>query len=294
MTIRLDMKKAAARAKLLLDDSAQPVVDFLGRQQDFDGGFKGRSQQSDLYYTLFAIEALFALDADLDTSKIAGYLEGFGGGESLDLVHLACLIRCRADLEQAPCDPDDRDKIAQLIGNFRSGDGGFADSRRANHGSAYGCFLAIGAYQDAGIEIPESAGIIDCINSLRKSDGGYVNEPTAQIGATGATAAALMVRHYLGEPPDPISTDWLRGRFCDKGGFVAAANVPVGDLLSTATALHSLGVLGVDIDKIKQPCLDFLDSLWSAKGGFCASWFDNTLDCEYTYYGLLALGNLTD
>jgi hypothetical protein len=39
--------------------------------------------------------------------------------------------------------------------------------------------------------------------------------------------------------------------------------------------------------------LDFVDSLWTNRGGFFGSWLDDTLDCEYTYYGLLALGHLT-
>ena len=32
---------------------------------------------------------------------------------------------------------------------------------------------------------------------------------------------------------------------------------------------------------------------WTNAGGFYGSWADNTLDCEYTYYGLLALGHLS-
>ena len=68
---------------------------------------------------------------------------------------------------------------------------------------------------------------------------------------------------------------------------------PMPDLLSTATALHSLVIAGFKIDHIKEKCLDFIDSLWCGKGGFYGSWADTVVDCEYTYYGLLALGNLT-
>ena len=42
----------------------------------------------------------------------------------------------------------------------------------------------------------------------------------------------------------------------------------------------------------KNSLLDFTDSLWSADGGFHGNWTDDTLDVEYTYYGLLALGHL--
>ena len=44
---------------------------------------------------------------------------------------------------------------------------------------------------------------------------------------------------------------------------------------------------------IREKCLDFIDTLWMNEGGFCGSWLDQALDCEYTYYGLLALGHLS-
>ncbi len=65
------------------------------------------------------------------------------------------------------------------------------------------------------------------------------------------------------------------------------------DLLSTATALHALAGLETSLDSIREPCLDFLDSLWDNAGGFHGHWADDTLDCEYTFYGLLALGHLS-
>lgn len=49
----------------------------------------------------------------------------------------------------------------------------------------------------------------------------------------------------------------------------------------------------VPFDNVKEPCLDFVDSLWTNKGAFYGSWLEDTLDCEYTYYALLALGHLS-
>jgi len=49
----------------------------------------------------------------------------------------------------------------------------------------------------------------------------------------------------------------------------------------------------VPLQPIQEACLDFVDSLWTSRGGFYGSWADGTLDCEYTYYGLLALGHLS-
>jgi hypothetical protein len=69
--------------------------------------------------------------------------------------------------------------------------------------------------------------------------------------------------------------------------------VPIPDLLSTATALHALAGMQIDLDPIREPCLDFVDSLWVNQGTFYGNWTDDAPDCEYTYYGLLALGHLS-
>ena len=78
-----------------------------------------------------------------------------------------------------------------------------------------------------------------------------------------------------------------------QGGFRALPGSPIPDLLSTATAIHALVGLHVDLSVYKESCLDFIDSLWTNRGGFYGHWEDDILDCEYTYYGLLALGHLS-
>ena len=47
-----------------------------------------------------------------------------------------------------------------------------------------------------------------------------------------------------------------------------------------------------DLSAVKEPCIDFVDSLWSGRGSFHGHWADDELDSEYTFYGLLALGHL--
>jgi len=101
-----------------------------------------------------------------------------------------------------------------------------------------------------------------------------------------------VIRHLEGEP-DPALSQWLLARCHTDGGFFAAPRAPMPDLLSTATALHALAALHADVAGIREACLDFVDSLWTSIGGFHGTWADDTLDCEYTYYGLLALGHLS-
>jgi prenyltransferase beta subunit len=126
-------------------------------------------------------------------------------------------------------------------------------------------------------------------------DGGYSNEPTMTVSATAATAAAITIFHYLKAPVPESALQWLAARAEPHGGF---APIPVGpdlaipDLLSTATALHALALVGVDMNEIRDRNLDYLDALWSVRGGFQGHPADDVLDCEYTYYGLLSLGDL--
>ena len=135
--------------------------------------------------------------------------------------------------------------------------------------------------------------MLSSVLSLRTPDGGFANHAGAAEGSTPATAAAVLVMRHLDAEPDARVAEWLLARAHGDGGFFAAPNAPVPDLLSTATALHALVAMHADIASIKEPCLDFVDSLWTNAGGFCGSWLDQTLDCEYTYYGLLALGHLS-
>ncbi|KPK77357.1 MAG: hypothetical protein AMJ79_03530 [Phycisphaerae bacterium SM23_30] len=286
------MLQAARRAQNLLSDSRDLVVAFIRRQLREDGGFKGRSDNSDLYYTVFGIESLLALGADLPVENIAEYLKNWGAGESLDLVHLACLIRCWADLSCTILATEVRDSILTRLGSYRSTDGGFASDIKSECGSAYACFMALGAYQDLGLKAPQPAGIIHSLKALRTDDGGYVNQRGKSAGSTPATAAAVIILKQMGEPVDKSMAQWLLRQQHPQGGFLAMAAAPTPDLLSTATALHALAALKTPLDNIRRPCLDFLDSLWSSQGGFCGHAFDDTIDCEYTFYGLLALGHL--
>ena len=48
------------------------------------------------------------------------------------------------------------------------------------------------------------------------------------------------------------------------------------------------------LNGLRESCLDFIDSLWTNRGGFYGHWSDDAIDTEYTYYALLSLGHLTE
>ena len=60
MSIRREMLEAARGAGELPGDSRELVVDFIVGQMNEDGGFAGRSNNSDIYYTVFGIVGLGA------------------------------------------------------------------------------------------------------------------------------------------------------------------------------------------------------------------------------------------
>ncbi len=275
-----------------LGDSSKLVERFLHSRRNKDGGFQDRSGASDLYYTVFGLEALIALGAEAPVAAVSGWLSGFGLGEDLDLVHLCCLIRCWANVRRSG-PPIDADVLTRRIESHRTADGGYNTVAGAENGTAYGCFVAMAAYQDLRRRIPRPEGVIHCLRALRADDGGYANRRGASVGLTAPTAAAAMLFRHLDEEPPADLSSWLLSRRHKDGGFHAAPAAPMPDLLSTATALHALAGMKASLESVKEPCLDFVDSLWTSTGGFYGNWADDVLDCEYTYYGLLALGHLS-
>ncbi len=292
MSLRLELLQVARLAPEILGESASLVRDFFIRQQNDDGGFKDRAGLSDLYYTVFAIDGLVALQAEFPRERLAAFVSHFGSGENLDFVHLCCLARCLSALKGIDVAASAQGVIERLE-RYRSSDGGYYPNRGAAAGSAYGCFLALGAYQDLGGGPPDPMRIVQCLKLLETDDGAWANERGVQTASTNATAAAVSVLRNLGMPIHPDVGKWLLNRAHPEGGFVAAPGAPMPDLLSTATALHALGGLQIPFDPIRDRCLDFVDSLWTNEGGFYGHWAEDHLDCEYTFYGLLALGHLS-
>jgi len=238
------MLQVARLASRQLGESRDLVAQFIRARLNPDGGFQDRAGASDLYYTVFGLDALIALQEDVPAGPTSAFLASRATAADLDFVHVACLARGWAALRRLPDAPVADDLLARL-------------------------------------------------ERCRAADGGYANHPDLPVGLTPSTAAAVLVMRHLGAAPDRDAGMWLLDRCHARGGFFAAPAAPVPDLLSTATALHALSSLHVPIGGLAEPCLDFLDSLWTNRGGFYGTWADAAPDCEYTYYALLALGHLT-
>ena len=233
MSLRLEMLQVARLAPRLLGESTDLVRDFVLSQLHEDGGFVDREGKPDLYYTVFGIDCLIALQAEVPRET----------------------------------------------------------------GTVYGYFLATGIYQDLGLGDLVSAereALMSFLQAMETPDGGYTNEPLITVGATPATAAAVTLLRYFDGPTRFAAAEFLESLFDrENGGFRALPGAPIPDLLSTATALHALVGLQRSLEEFQEPCLGFIDTLWLNRGSFFAHWADDILDCEYTFYGLLALGHLS-
>lgn len=292
MSLNLEMLQVVRLAPRVLGDSSELVAQYLLELQNSDGGFPDRAGKSDLYYSSFAIGGLMGLQRPLPLAGLRRFLEPFGDGDGLDLVHLSCLARCLSAVHDRKVPAILVDRLCERLEKFRAQDGGFSSDVGDERGSVYGSFMALGMYQDLGRSIPQDDRVLASISSFRCPDGGFANGVELPIGLTPPSCAAAMLFRHLGGQVDAPLVAWLWQRF-RAGGFCVMDGIDVPDLLSTATALHALSGMQVDLKPIAESTLDFVDSLWNARGGFHGGWEDDEVDCEYTYYGLLALGHLS-
>ncbi len=312
-SLRDRLLHAAGRAARTRPTVAARAARFVCARACPGGGFADRAGRPDLYYTVFGLQALAAAEtAPFERASFepaappfepggpprdtGAYLARFDA-DDLDFVHLCCLLRCRALLsDRAEADRS----LVDRIESFRAADGGYSHVPGAKDGTAYGAFLALGACEDAGAEMPDPDRLADSLVRLRADDGGYAGSPGAATGLVPSTAAAVVTLAALGRAVDAAAVEWLTARQGPAGGWPAAPGAPAADLLSTATALHALASAGAAIaDDARAAARAFVESLAEPAGaaadaaGFRGHPEDTVADCEYTFYGLLALGHVT-
>jgi prenyltransferase beta subunit len=275
-----------------LDPAARrQVADFILRRRNPEGGFRGRSQPSDLYYTVFGLECLAALQLETDLQPVRNFAASHNL-DRLDFVHLTCLARCLQMLWPTDSQPVWAPEVKTRLEQYICPEGGFHRETGKSEGTIYESFLGMLACESLGLPIAEPEKWVNRLNSLQKTSGGFINGRGLAAATTPVTAAALAVYSELQQPAPPQAINWLLERQSSRGGFTAAALVPLPDLLSTATALQALRSLGHITDVHTDDCFDFVTSVWDDSGGFYSNFLERTPDCEYTFYALLALGNL--
>jgi prenyltransferase beta subunit len=293
MTIRQSLIRAATSFTAGHRERAEAVGRFYLERQNGDGGFRGKGPQSDLYYTGFAVLGLEALGKAYDRGRVLAFLRSFGDGGGLDLAHLAVLARISRLLDKDFLRSRQRVHFLNRLAEFRNPDGGFHHLPREGQSSAYGCFLAMGILEDLSAPAERPQELLAFLEGLRAGNGGYFNERSVPAVSVPATAAAVVTRVGLGRTDNEAAMEWLLSTRDRDGGFRVLPMAPVADLLSTATALFALWMGGADLSAIRHACREFADSLWDDSiGGFHPNGFDEWSDCEYTFYGIMAMGVL--
>jgi len=244
---------------------------YVRSRQTPDGGFAGRRGGSDVYYTDFALRALRLLAPDRPAPEgAADYLRGLPH-ETRDLVECFNRLNCARMLggPDAARLPDSAAIEKHLAG-------------AAVH--PYTAFLAALCYEMAGAQLPGLDRALAAVTARRCPDGGF-GETTGQTNPTAAAVAFLKMNGALTGELGGAAADFLLSMQAPGGGFRPHASAPEPDLLSTFTALATLGDLGALALADLAGAGRLVKSLSAQDGGFRAGPSDGETDVEYTYYG---------
>lgn len=281
-------------------------VAYLLAAQNPDGGFSGREGGSDLYYTGFALRSLAMLQAlTPELCQRAGqFLRGQMNGSASVVDFFSLVVSCYLvilgggpDLF-ADAPTDWRERVSDILEQFRTSDGGYGKNPASPTGSTYTSFLVALCLQLLGKPIPQPARLSQFVHSRRRPDGGYVEIAAMKRSGTNPTAAGVGLLQILGEMNelDQVGTAQFLAKLTSpfEGGIRANDRIPAADLLSTFTGSWTLDQLGCS-DLLDWPAIrSYAEECERPIGGFRGGLWDEHTDVEYTFYGLgtLALAAL--
>ena len=242
-------------------------TDTVVETQTSEGGFTGRRGGSDLYYTDFAVRTLTLIAPDHPAlSKVRSYLTRFVDAPPDNLIDRFCFLNLHRNLS---C------PVAALPSlNLPTIESAFT--------SAYDLFLSALCEQMIGRqEIDVPANVNEILSASEK-----------QTSLIAAATGYRMLRNELSEDQANEATQRLCTLQGPEGGFMAHADTPSPDLLSTFSALTTLCILGKESNIRLGQTARFLRDCAHREGGFGACPEDPETDVEYDYYGLGSLGLL--
>jgi len=299
--------RVATGLERLSDSRRARHGDFLRAQQLPDGGFPGRQGGSDLYYTSFALRGLVVLGAlDEDTAGHAATFLRQRMQRHAPLIDLVSLVFSAQILETSTgidlfsgSDSAWPSTLTAMLGQLQCADGGFARTAEGMAGSTYQTFLTALIHQQLGKPLPQPQRVADFVRCQQRDDGGFVEIRVMRRSGTNPTAAAVgalqVIAAWLDQTESPSQStapivSYLSSMQIGTGGFRANTRIPMADLLSTCTGLQALSDLGHLHKADMARAQDYIVSLEQPAGGWHAAEWDDTIDVEYTFYGLAALG----
>jgi len=259
----------ADSVKMLGPDTLEEMRAFVRGQQTASGGFADRGGKCDLYYSLFGLFVSEALGMHEVVPSLKKYVQEVAMKGKLEGIHWHCAVILYVKLFGVGAVPPTLRPRPKAMGD-----------QEWSRQSSYFLFINLLTFYYT----EDYWRLYQTQRALRKI------KPEAEMPCP-VTAANLVLQHSF-EIPTNLLVDKLISFYRKDGSFSAVKQAPVGDLLSTGVALYSLNFIRHDLRILKPDCLEFVDSLYS-EGGFCATLLDQGADVEYTFYGLLALGALS-
>jgi geranylgeranyl transferase type-2 subunit beta len=319
VTINQTIFQTLLNAKSRLSEEAISLLrSFIDSKKYHKGGFIDRSGKPDPYYSVFGYTLSYLFDIEFDTKKEQKALKRWEEKNKIDFVHAISLIRCYYLLEAidlagsfgkvsttlasskflqnlvgkkvAKKIQKKHSSLLKTIDSYKSDNEGFNHlEKHSKYASVYANFLAYGLFEDLYLGKGERIKIAESCMELMLENGSFVNHLKSKQGISSTTAAGIILLNSIGKPIFE-SSEWLKEQIQSHGGFLAGEDVPVADVLSTATSLLALGIVGTADDGIKGKAVEFVNLHWHDAGGFFGSIADQIPDVEYTFYGLLTLG----
>lgn len=264
-------EKVLKRSLNVLDTHAiEGLRKYVINHRTQSGGFADKAGRADIYYTLFGFFLADALEMEEIIPSMSRYVESRTSENNLTGIHLYCAVILSARLGiTGPAVKSWRRKVSVRL------------SSQLGDQPAYGAFLNLLTCYYAE-DYKNIYLIKKHLNTLSR----HTDLPCPVV------AALLVMERSFNKPVNKLKNDLL-SFYGGNGGFKATRGAPSPDLLSTAVALYALRFADADLRTIKPDCLDFVDSLYR-EGGFGGNVIDTDPDIEYTFYGLLALGALTE
>ncbi len=279
--------------QLLTPTAYEQIRSYISSQLTSRGGFANRKGEVDLYYTVFGLSCLFILKVDFPLDRLEKFLAGFVV-EDLSMVDLSCYLKCQTMahvLKNEKLSDAVIERCLSAIEKFKTPNGSFSYDGKGI-GFPYAAFLGINLYQDLGLDVPSKEKLLSSVDAYRTKNGAFCNPSSSDEPMLMSTVAAINVIRHLTGAVDQLSIQWVTQQYNNVGGFYAAHNSQLPDMLSTSVALFTLSMCGVSLDDWRKNVRQFIDDHWDDCGGFRATILDDLCDCEYTYYGLLALGSI--
>ncbi len=249
-----------------------------------DGGFADRGGKTDLYYSMFGCFVAEALSVNEIFPALKDYVKKTVTQDSLTRIHLFCGAILYSKLHGFDSTTEKLRKKVEIELEADASTGSAYQVEVKNKetiSSGYTFFIGLLTLY-----------YLQDYRSILKLKKRIKDFSDTKESPCSLAAAEAVINRVLGKSVKEVEVK-LKSFYRGKGDFAALQRAPITDLLSTAVALYALHFIDSDLTDIKPDCLTFVDNLY-LNGGFRATEMDFDIDIEYTFYGLLALGALSE